>query len=100
MTIYARMPVNKGNEADRAAGKGKKNKSTEAASNSDSEVFARFEEVHEQRAYKLATVRKLLKKAGFGEIRTYAACTHDKPTSGTERVYFVAKRIRQQSPED
>lgn len=100
MTIYARMPVNKGNEADRAAGKGRKNKSTEAASNGDSEVFARFEEVHEQRAYKLATVRKLLKKAGFGEIRTYAACTHDKPTSGTERVYFVAKRIRQQSPED
>lgn len=96
MTIYAK--VNKADAPDAGkAAKGKKKKA--CGGTEEKELFERFEEVHEQKAYRPENVRRLLKKAGFGEIKTYAAMTHDAPTSGTERVYFVAKRIRQQVPE-
>ncbi len=65
----------------------------------DTGVFHRYNELHRQKAYRLQDVRKLLKKAGFGNIRTYAALSHEAPNSGTERVYFVAERIRQQISE-
>lgn len=106
MTIYVKVPEETDDffsDENGRNGKNKRNgsKAAKAQCNMPSKVlFERFEEIHEQRAYRLSTVRSLLKKAGFGEIRTYAALTHDNPNSGTERVYFVAKRIRQQSPED
>ena len=96
MTIYAKVNKADASDAGKAA-KGKKKKA--CGGTEEKELFERFEEVHEQKAYRLENVRRLLKKAGFGEIKTYAAMTHDAPTSGTERVYFVAKRIRQQVPE-
>lgn len=96
MTIYAKVNKADASDAGKAA-KGKKKKA--CGGTEEKELFERFEEVHEQKAYRLENVRRLLKKAGFGEIKTYAAMTHDAPTSGTERVYFVAKRIRQQVSE-
>lgn len=54
--------------------------------------FRRFTETHYQKAYRLPVVRKLLKKAGMKNIRVYASQTHDAPSRGTERVYFLAQK--------
>ena len=55
------------------------------------EIYERFEETHYQRAYSISAVKKLLKKAGFINIRAYKALTCDAPDAKTERVYFVAE---------
>lgn len=94
MTIYAKLSEDKN---DDAAGK-KKSKKSNSSNSSANNLYQRFDEVHEQKAYKISTVKRLLKKAGFGEIECFAAGTKEAPTRTTERVYFVAKRIRQQEP--
>lgn len=54
------------------------------------ELYERFEETHFQRAYSIAEVKALLKKAGLKDIKVYKAFTKDIPDSVTERVYFVS----------
>ena len=56
------------------------------------ELFERFDEVHYQRAYRIPTVKKLLKKAGFSDIRVYACMAEEAPVRGTGRVYFLARK--------
>ncbi|MCR5727523.1 MAG: class I SAM-dependent methyltransferase [Lachnospiraceae bacterium] len=61
--------------------------------NDDSTGYVRLEETHYQKAYSIAEVKSLLKKAGLKEIKVYEAMTHDIPHRCSERVYFVAKKV-------
>lgn len=66
----------------------------EAAINGEepTDVYTRCEETHFQRAYRVSEVKKLLKKAGLETVNVYEALTEEKPSSKTERMYFVAKK--------
>ena len=54
--------------------------------------FTRFEEVHQQRAYTEKEVLKMLKKAGFTNVKTYGDFTFDAPIEDSERIFFVCKK--------
>ncbi len=49
-----------------------------------------FEEVHYERAYPNAQVEQMLATAGFSEFSTYNGYTFDRPTSESDRVFYVA----------
>ena len=57
----------------------------------DSDLYRRFEEVHYQRAYDLATIRRLLEEAGMEFVTAYDAFTKDAPRPESERIYVVAR---------
>ncbi|TXK84066.1 class I SAM-dependent methyltransferase [Paenibacillus sp. N3.4] len=57
-----------------------------------SDVFRRIEEVHQQRAYPLHWLEQKLRDVGFTEVTVVADFTWEKPTSLTERAFFVAKK--------
>ncbi len=54
--------------------------------------FKRFEEVHQQRAYTEKEVLKMLKKAGFTNVKTYGDFTFEAPKEDSERIFFVCKK--------
>lgn len=54
--------------------------------------FTRFEEVHQQRAYTEKEVLKMLKKAGFTNVKTYGDFTFEDPKEDSERIFFVCKK--------
>lgn len=58
-----------------------------------SDLFARREEYHRQRAYPWKTVRNILQETGFSVESVYDAFTENAPEADSERLYFVAKRI-------
>ena len=51
----------------------------------------KFEEVHYQRAYDLATICRLLEEAGMEFVTAYDAFTKDAPRPESERIYVVAR---------
>ena len=57
----------------------------------DSDLYRKFEEVHYQRAYDLATIRRLLEEAGMEFVAAYDALTKDAPRPESERIYVVAR---------
>ena len=57
----------------------------------DSDLYRKFEEVHYQRAYDLATIRRLLEEAGMEFVTAYDAFTKDAPRPESERIYVVAR---------
>ena len=60
----------------------------------DSDLYRKFEEVHYQRAYDLATICRLLEEAGMEFVTAYDAFTKDAPRPG-ERTYLCrSKRKR------
>ena len=54
-------------------------------------LYRKYEEVHYQRAYSLEKVKKLMKKAGLEFVTAYEAFSKNAPTSGSERMYIVAR---------
>lgn len=56
------------------------------------ERFVRFTEYHEQRAYSIEEVKKMLTDAGLIVEGVYDAFTFEEPRTESERVYFVARR--------
>ena len=84
MTIYIRR-----NSEGQNAFKTSKDKKTAGKTN-NAVYYERFEETHFQRAYSIAEVKALLKKAGLIDIKVYKAFTKDAPDSAAERVYFVS----------
>ncbi|MDU7536780.1 MAG: class I SAM-dependent methyltransferase, partial [Peptostreptococcaceae bacterium] len=58
----------------------------------EDELPARFEEVHQQRAYTEKEVLKMLKKAGFTNVKTYGDFTFEDPKEDSERIFFVCKK--------
>ena len=86
MTIYIRR-----NSEGQNASKTSKDKKTAGKTQADTATYyERFEETHFQRAYSIAEVKALLKKAGLKDIKVYKAFTKDAPDSAAERVYFVS----------
>ena len=86
MTIYIRR-----NSEGQNASKTSKDKKTAGKTQADTATYyERFEETHFQRAYSIAEVKALLKRAGLKDIKVYKAFTKDAPDSAAERVYFVS----------
>ena len=86
MTIYIRR-----NSEGQNAFKTSKDKKTAGKTN-NAVYYERFEETHFQRAYSIAEVKALLKKAGLKDIKVYKAFTKDDPDSVTERIYFISAK--------
>lgn len=57
------------------------------------ELYYRFEEVHQQRAYKTKTIIDKLQESGFEDIKVYDEFSLSKPRDLSERIFFVAKRL-------
>lgn len=53
-------------------------------------LYRKFEETHFQKAYALAQVKKLLRKAGMKFITAYDAFTREAPRTDSERIYVIA----------
>ena len=53
--------------------------------------FTRFEEVHQQRAYTEKEVLKMLKKAGFTNVKTYGDFTFEDPKEEARRLHETSK---------
>jgi SAM-dependent methyltransferase len=58
-------------------------------------LYRKYEETHYRKAFPLATIQKLIEKAGMEFIAVYDALTERKPKADSERVYFVAREKRQ-----
>lgn len=58
----------------------------------EDDTWARFDEVHRERAFPLDDHRKWLCEAGFKVLAVYESCTFHPATESSSRVYFVAER--------
>ncbi len=52
--------------------------------------YTRFDEEHSEKAYKLETVVRLLKKAGFTKVDYYEGFSFNQLAEDTQRINFVA----------
>lgn len=57
-------------------------------------LFARYEEFHYQKAYRLETVKQLLDEAGLTLLAVFGEGTKEEPTVDCERACFVAVRTQ------
>jgi SAM-dependent methyltransferase len=65
------------------------------------DVWARFDEVHKERAFPIEDHKAWLKDAGFKVLAVYESCTFHPATEASSRVYFVAEKKEQGgSPQD
>ena len=58
-------------------------------------LYEKYEEVHLQRAYPLAEVKRLLAEAGMTFVAAYDVLTHEAPGPECERMYIVARESHQ-----
>lgn len=58
----------------------------------ESDLFARYDEMHYQKAYSIEEISRLLEEAGLELLNVYNAFTKNAPDKKSERVYFIAKR--------
>ncbi len=54
-------------------------------------VYHRFDEVHSERAYSIDEIKSVIEAAGMRLLSVYDGLTFKKPTSKSERVFFVAQ---------
>ena len=54
-------------------------------------LFRKYQETHQQKAYDLETMKRLLSQAGLEYITAYDAFTKDAPTEKSERIYVIAR---------
>jgi hypothetical protein len=54
-------------------------------------LYERAEELHQQRAYTVETIKALIEQAGLTFVAAYDAFTHNPPTPTSERIYFIAR---------
>lgn len=59
---------------------------------SQAETFERFDELHHERTYPLATYQDLLQQVGFDQIEIAADFTDDAPNDESRRWFFVCKK--------
>jgi len=57
----------------------------------EGEMYRRFQEIHEERAYSAAEVASCLDKAGFGRVTVYEAYAFQPSTPQSPRLYFTAR---------
>lgn len=58
----------------------------------EGESFQRYDELHEERTYDLATFKKLLKEAGFKNIQVFGDFTDEAPIDKTRRLFFKGEK--------
>lgn len=58
----------------------------------EGEIYRRFTETHRQRAHETENIVRLLKEAGFSQIRVFGDRTHEPPKPEEERIHFCALR--------
>lgn len=58
----------------------------------DGDRYIRFDEVHQEKAYKTEEIETLLRQAGFTKIDVYNAFTFDAPGKSSERINYVATK--------
>lgn len=63
-------------------------------------LYRKYEEVHEQRGYSLAVVRRLLARAGMEFVAAYDAFTRDPVREDSERIYVIARESGKIRPAD
>lgn len=68
---------------------------TEDADEDGPALYEKYEEVHLQRAYPLAEVKRLLAEAGMTFVAAYDVLTHEAPGPECERMYIVAREGHQ-----
>ena len=57
----------------------------------DSGLYRKYQETHFQKAYELATIRRLIEQSGLEYITAYDAFTRNAPTGESERIYVIAR---------
>lgn len=57
----------------------------------EEDLYRRFNETHEQRAYPRETIQRLLGEAGFSEVECGADFAWAEPTDSSERYFFLAR---------
>ena len=55
-------------------------------------LWRREEELHRERAYTVPELTAMLERAGFADIRTYAAFRFRPPAPGEQRIFFTARK--------
>ncbi len=68
---------------------------TEDEEEGSAPLYEKYEEVHLQRAYPLAEVKRLLSEAGMTFVAAYDVLTHEVPGPECERMYIVAREGHQ-----
>lgn len=66
-------------------------------SSGKSDCYKRCEETHFQRGYSVATMKKLLKKAGLEFVEALDSGTHGLPERSSERIHIVARAVKDSS---
>ena len=58
---------------------------------SETGLYRRYEEFHYEKGYETDKIKELLEKAGLGFEGVYEELTFHEPTSGSKRIFFVAR---------
>ncbi len=58
----------------------------------ENDVWIREQETHEERIYSLDTLKDMLVRSGFSEIKTYGGLDFSPVQGGEDRVFFTARR--------
>ena len=58
----------------------------------DDKNYIRFDEMHQEKAYKIHEIERVLRKAGFINIDIFDAFTFDSPEEANERLNFIASK--------
>lgn len=64
----------------------------------DDGKYQRFYEKHVERAYKITTIEKLLKRAKFEILRTYSDFKFNELKKDSKRWFFVCKKLGEAKP--
>lgn len=59
----------------------------------DSDLYQRYEEFHYERAYEVEEIIEFLERAGLKFESVYDEITFHTPTSRSQRIFFVARKI-------
>lgn len=58
----------------------------------DGEIYERFNEIHEERAYKEETIESIFKEVGFKMISKNDGYSNKKVENNTERILYILKK--------
>lgn len=64
----------------------------EVEDDGEDNLFEKYSERHQQRAYKESEIYRLLENVGFNRIESFGDFSMDKPRDKSERVFFMAKK--------
>ena len=62
----------------------------------EKEYFMRFQEVHYQKCYELATIKQLLENAGLEFVAAYDAYTRNPVAEDSEKITVIARECKKQ----